>query len=463
MTVYILGAGPTGMALAQGLAEQGTTPFVLIDSEEEPGGLARTVTSPGLGRHDLGPHKLYSTDPVLMARVKSLLPAEDWLVRPKQSRIYLGGHFLPYPPSPLSLLRLFGVHAVSGMALDFLRARARWGTAPATTFEEDLSQRVGVGLYQKFFRPIAEKIWGDPTQLDAQLSRDRVQLPTLGDLLTRRSGRFEAPHFHYPRGGLQTLWRALEQGFSTRNQRLFHHKVIRLSWSGRRVTGLSVRNQKTNQETQFSVGPNDFVFSTLPLAALPSLSPEWGESLHHRIRDASAAQDLLLVFIKIAEPRLLKESWIFVPDPDIPFHRVSEQNAFDPGMTPEGSIVCCEFMSGPARPLGQKSDGDLVNAAVDGLRRMGYRFSVENTRVIRLPASYPVMRPGAGEQRDAILATLDESENFRTIGRQGSANYVGTLDAMDMGFGAAQWVAGGRTRPAWADERRRTRRYPILD
>ncbi len=463
MTAYILGAGPTGMALAQGLAEQGKTPFVLIESEEEPGGLARTVTSPGLGRHDLGPHKLYSADPALMARVKNLLPADQWLVRPKRSRIYLGGHFLPYPPSPLSLLRLFGVRALSDMALDFIRARARRPTAPAATFEEDLSQRVGAGLYQRFFRPMAEKIWGDPTQLDARLSRDRVQLPTLGDFFRRRPGRFEAPHFYYPRGGLQTLWRAMERGFPSENRRLFHHAATRLSWNGGRVAAVTVQNRATRQEHCISVGPNDFVFSTLPLPTLSALSPEWGDPLRQRIREASPAQDLWLVFIKIREPRLLNESWIFVPDPAIPFHRVSEPNAFDPAMTPSGSIVCCEFMGGPARPSADITDRALIDSAMDGLHRMGYRFAVENARVIRLPGSYPVMRPGADERRDGMLAALDEFDNFRSIGRQGSAHYVGTLDAMDIGFGAARWLDGGRTRAGWADERRRTRRYPILD
>lgn len=462
MTVYILGAGPAGLALAQGLAEKGAGPFVLIESEAEPGGLARTVTSPGLGRHDLGPHKLYSSDSVLMKRVENLLPGDQWLTRPKHSRIYMGGHFLPYPPSPFSLLRLFGIRALAGMGWDFLRAQRRRKT-PASTFEEELSQRVGQKLYQAFFKPIAEKIWGDPSQLDAQLSRDRVQLPTLSEFFRRQTGRFETLHFRYPRGGLQTLWKAMEEKIAARGRILYSHRVSRLSWSGRRVTGLIAENRTTGRETTFPLGPEDFVFSTLPLSSLRSLSPELGDAFHQRVRDATPAHDLLLVFLKIVQPQMLKASWVFVADPSLPFHRVSEQNAFDPAMTSEGSLLCCEMMSRPDRPLGNKSDQALIDLAVDGLGRMGYRFQVERGRVVRLPGSYPVMRPGAAERRDAILSELDRSENFRTLGRQGSFHYVGSLDAMDMGFGAAQWFCCRTTGADWADERRRTRRYPILD
>jgi len=462
MTAYIFGAGPAGLALAQGLAENNTDPFVLIESEEQPGGLARTITSPGLGSHDLGPHKLYSSDANLMMRVENLLPAPQWLIRPKHSQIYMEGHFLPYPPTPLSLLRLFGFKTLAEMGLDFLMSQRR-RAGSAATFEDELSHRVGPKLYRALFRPMAEKIWGDPSRLDAQLSRDRVQLPTWTELIRRRRGRFETLHFRYPRGGLQTLWTAMEQNILARGHILYRHRVTRLFWSNRRVTGFMTQHGATGEVSSFPLGPNDFVFSTLPLARLRSLSPELGEAFHQRVRDATPAHDLLLVFLKGTPSRLLKASWVFVPDPDIPFHRVSEQIAFDPHRPLNENILCCELMSHPARPLGEKSDAALVALTVDGLHRMGYRFQELGARVVRLPASYPVMRPGTAQRREAILAELDRSDNFRTLGRHGSAHYVGSLDAMDMGFGAARWFCHRNNGAEWNEERRRTQRYPILD
>ena len=69
----------------------------------------------------------------------------------------------------------------------------------------------------------------------------------------------------------------------------------------------------------------------------------------------------------------------------------------------------------------------------------------------------------------SALACLDEIENFRSIGRQGAYNYIGTLDAMDIGYGCAAWLNEMRAaapddrRHAWSRERERTTNYPVLD
>jgi protoporphyrinogen oxidase len=132
-------------------------------------------------------------------------------------------------------------------------------------------------------------------------------------------------------------------------------------------------------------------------------------------------------------------------------------------MTKKGSIVCCEIMSGPDRPLAAKSDDELCAAALTGLSKMGYSgFKLLDQRVIRLPKSYPVFRTGYEAGLAELIQTLDQFDNFRTIGRQGAFNYIGTLDAMDIGYGFADWLVKGRRQP-WTQERERTNHYPVLD
>ncbi|MEK7382603.1 MAG: hypothetical protein AAB262_04880, partial [Elusimicrobiota bacterium] len=155
--------------------------------------------------------------------------------------------------------------------------------------------------------------------------------------------------------------------------------------------------------------------------------------------------------------------WVFVPDPEIAFHRLSEQESFDPEMTPNGGIVCCEIMSSETREMSSRSDDELAALALRGLERMGYAgFRVLHRRVIRLPRSYPVYRPGFEPALAGVLGELDGLKNFRTIGRQGAFNYIGTLDAMDIGYGFARWYAGDRAQD-WQAERARTSHYPVLD
>jgi protoporphyrinogen oxidase len=469
MTVYILGGGPVGMALVDGLVDAGKMDFKLIDAAPALGGLAQTRHWQGVGHHDLGPHKIFSTDSALVSRVEKLLPQADWLTRDKVSAIYMKGYYLPYPPSPFSLAKVFGLPVFVRMVLGYAKARlvSLVSSNEPKTFEDDLVHRVGRDLYQVLFKPIALKLWGDPRGLDVKLSRGRVQTPKLTEVLARmlkikKSSEFEALNFRYPKQGLGRIWSAIENKAQGQGEFLLGHTVTGLSQLGGKVTSFQCVNQ--GESKNFELGPDDFLVSTLPLGLTTKLM---ANSLTARIVETAervvTLNDLLLVFLHVDVPSLVKESWVFVPDPDIAFHRLSEQESFDPGMTPSGSIVCCEIMSSPNRPLSGRSDAELVADALKGLNDMGYRgFKVLGQCVIRLPKSYPVFKPGFEAGLTEVLQQLDAMENFRSLGRQGAFNYIGTLDAMDIGYGFVSWYLQ-RDQKSWTDERARTNHYPVLD
>lgn len=469
MTTYILGAGPAGMAVADGLSDANGGDFVLLEKEPCLGGLARTVAWNDIGTHDLGPHKIFSLDKKFIGRVEGLLPSSDWLTRDKISSIYMNGHYLPYPPSPFSLAGVFGFPAFVRMVAGYCAAKLTSiiGSNVPSTFEEDLVNRMGKPLYEVLFKPIAVKLWGDPRELDVKLSRGRVQTPSLIEVLGRllklkKSSDFEALTFRYPKGGLGRLWLAIEVKSHTKGKFLLEHSITQLSASKGRIQ--EIHYQSKGIQGRIEVGPNDYVVSTLPLLLTTKLV---GDSLPKHLPELAdkvvTLNDLLLVFLHVDRASLLDESWVFVPDPNIVFHRLSEQESFDPAMTKNGSIVCCEIMSGPGRPLAAKTDDELCAAAVTGLANMGYNgFKLLDQRVIRLPKSYPVFHTGFETGLAELIQSLDQFENFRTIGRQGAFNYIGTLDAMDIGYGFADWLISGKRQP-WQQERERTNHYPVLD
>ncbi|MBM4140179.1 MAG: hypothetical protein FJ242_01600 [Nitrospira sp.] len=475
MTVYILGGGPTGLALAHSLAGNSDIFFVVIEREGAIGGLAKTVQWKDYGFHDLGPHKIFILDKDLMSRVESLLPSEDWLTREKKSSIYMKGHFLPYPPSPLSLASVYGLINFVGMVLDYGKARIHnlIYSRTVNTFEDDLVNRLGCKLYEALFKPIAMKLWGYPSNLDVKLSKGRVQTPSLTEVISRllkirSSSSFEALNFRYPKGGIQKIWEAIV--FKTKNQGTYflNHKIEKIIVENNKVCKIIYKDKVTGKEKEARVKVDDFLFSTIPLLKLTEIM---GNAItidtKECIKKIIQLNDLILVFLKIDKTSLLDESWVFVPDPEIIFHRLSEQESFDLDMTPGGSIICCEIMSNETRRLNEMTDKELIAAAKKGLHDMGYKsFSVIDQKVMRLPASYPVFRPGFEPDLEKILDELDLIENFRTIGRQGAFNYIGTLDAMDIGYGAARWFMnrrGNNSVRTWKEERQRTKHYPVLD
>ena len=471
MTVYILGGGPAGMALAHGLYLEGSTDFVLLERDNVLGGLARTVSWNDHGHHDLGPHKLFTTNDSLMQRILGLLPADQWLTRKKLSKIYMYGHFLPYPPSPFSLAKVFGPIVFCKMTVNYLVARivSVFSRRRPETFEDDLKNRLGRTLYGALFQPIALKLWGDPKRLDSKLSQGRVQTPKLWEVIAqvlglRRESSFEALTFLYPQGGLQTLWNSIERLTEHHGRFLTGREIRRLEVQDSRVTAIVSRVANGTEEQTIEVGPEDVVVSTLPLGLLSRmLAGCLSDRVAKLVPKTVTLNDLLLVFLKIDQERLLEESWVFVPDPNIAFHRISEQESFDPSMTPNGSIVCCEIMSSEERPIGRHSDAELVQEVLNGLDAMGYDgFDVLDQRVIRLPRSYPVFRPGFQVALKEILSELDALRNFRTVGRQGAFNYIGTLDAMDIGYGTVTWLSAPES-VSWVEERERTSHFPVLD
>jgi protoporphyrinogen oxidase len=471
MTVFVLGAGPAGLAVVDGLVDSGAGPFTLIERGDGIGGLAQTIDWPEVGSHDLGPHKIFTLDEALMTRVEALLPASDWLTRDKISSIYMRGHYLPYPPSPFSLAGVFGLPTFARMVAGYGAARLRSlaGSEAPNTFEADLVERLGRPLYEALFRPIALKLWGDPRNLDLKLSKGRVQTPSLTEVLTRllklkSSSEFEALSFRYPRHGLSRIWEAIKTKAAHSGEINTGLTVTGFEVEKRAVRAIRTRHAKDGSERVFSVTTDDFVASTLPLSLVVDLlSPALPADIPALARETVALNDLLLVFLHIDQPALMKDSWVFVPDPEIGFHRLSEQKAFDPRMTPNGSVVCCEIMSSDIRPMATRKDGELIEQAVIDLGKMGYAgFNVRASKVIRLPKSYPVYKVGYERGLVRIMAELDQIGNLRTVGRQGSFNYVGTLDAMDIGYGFARWYAGDRA-DAWEAERARTNHYPVLD
>lgn len=472
--VYILGGGPAGLALSQELADQ-KIPFTLLEKGPTLGGLAQSLSWKSYGSHDLGPHKIFTTDPNLMKRVRALLPEDQWLTRQKLSTIYMKGHYLPYPPSPFSLINVYGPRKFAEMVGTYgiARARSLVSNAQPKTFRDDLVGRLGEELYEALFAPIARKLWGDPHKLDAKLSKGRVQTPKLTEVVARllkiqKKSEFEALEFDYPRGGLQRLWDSIvKQAQSIGNFRC-NVNVSALGVKEGRIASLSLQNADGSTQS-IELGSDDFVFSTLPMGTLPAMM---GNSLPQRyaasISDYIQLNDLLLVFLKVDRKSLIRESWVFIPDPDIVFHRLSEQESFDPDMVPDGSIVCCEIMDNELRDMKKKTDSELIELSLQGLKQMGYSgMKIEDSRVIRLPKSYPVFRPGFEKNLGEILTFLDSFKNFRSIGRQGAFNYIGTLDAMDIGYGAGRWFTHGARKKAsadaWSSERTRTSHYPVLD
>src|SRR5512138_3792796 len=109
--VVIIGAGPAGLTAAYELMKMGITATIL-ESDDVVGGISRTVERDGW-RFDIGGHRFFTKVRAVEDLWFEILGRDDFLLRPRMSRIYYRGKFYDYPIRPLNaLVNLGPVEAV---------------------------------------------------------------------------------------------------------------------------------------------------------------------------------------------------------------------------------------------------------------------------------------------------------------------------------------------------------------
>ena len=136
-------------------------PVVVVEADDVVGGISRTVERDGW-RFDIGGHRFFTKVQAVEDLWHEILPPEDFLLRPRMSRIFYEGKYYDYPLKATNALQNLG--SVGGPALrgcSYAWARVR-PPEDQTNYEGWLAARFGWRLYRTFFKTYTEKVWGVP-------------------------------------------------------------------------------------------------------------------------------------------------------------------------------------------------------------------------------------------------------------------------------------------------------------
>src|SRR5882757_5018400 len=120
--VIVLGGGPAGLTAAYRRAPS-DVPVIVLEAEDQVGGLAKTVERDGY-RFDLGGHRFF-TKALEVDTLWHEILGEEFLLRPRMSRIYWNNRFLDYPLRGPDVLRKLGPIELPRCLASYLRAAMR--------------------------------------------------------------------------------------------------------------------------------------------------------------------------------------------------------------------------------------------------------------------------------------------------------------------------------------------------
>ncbi len=423
MTVVILGAGIAGVGAGLALAET-RRDFVLLEAEEGPGGLVRTDEIAGF-KFDRTGHFLHFKGDLLLDRLQGTAVSLDRIER--QSAVLVGHAVVPYPIQ--YNLWALGSSRLAKAAVDELAAIGK-PIDPQGSLADLLLSSWGPTLYEVFFRPYNEKLWGRPlTDLPADcvgayLPVTDCELAAAGALGPTAYGGYNGTFFYPSSGRLGDAADALAGQLVGQAR---YGCVVR-------AIDLGARLVETADGKTF---PYERLVATLPLDDLLVLAGEWPAP------ELFEATEILNVRVGFRGAVSTPHHWVYVPDAELPFHRIGFPGNVNHRTCPPGCASISVEYTYPrdGRPLRAEA---LAGWALDYLDELGF-VDVQETLTVSerlLAPAYVVHRSPGRPEFDAIRELL-AGGGASLAGRFGTWDYLSIEDAFGSG-----WRAGAALREA---------------
>ena len=444
----VLGGGFAGLAAAHALAGAGREALVL-EAGPVVGGLSRTENF-GEFRFDLGGHRFFTHDEEVAALVARLM-GDELIDVPRSSKILLRGRYVDYPLRPLNALAALGPATTARVLADWAieQLRGLSGSRPDVSLEDWVVHRFGRTLFKIYFKEYSEKVWGLPCdRISVGWVARRIEGLSLGravrDAFTREHRSSVASlvdRFAYPRLGIGRIGERFVEEIAPHGRVICEARVTRVRHEAGFVR--EVLAETPDGERSFAAGA---VVSTIPLPALARLLDPAPAPEVLRAASSLGFRDLLLVAVAVDRPFVTDQTWIYLPDRSIPFGRIHEPKNWSLAMAPpERSLVVAEYFCFRGDEIWKSSDEHLARLTVDGLERLGYLQSrqVIGTRVVRVPAAYPLFEVGYERHAATVRDGLAGIGNLHVAGRSGCFAYQNMDHAIHSGIDAARSLLGG--------------------
>lgn len=453
--IYVLGAGPAGLAAAYTLTKQKHKVCVL-ERENAVGGLAKSINYKGFIL-DYGPHRFFTKLAPVLALWNEVLGSDQVTVN-RLTRIYYQKKYFSYPLKPWEVLKTIGIWQSLQIVISYAQAQLFANKRPRN-FAEWVISKFGKKLFQIFFEGYTEKLWGIKcTEISAEWAAQRIKGLSLGrairSALLGNDGKVKSlvEQFQFPKLGSGQLYDKIATYLGECHQKVkLNAEVVKIYHRDQRVTHVIWQDRITGEVYHENCSG---VISSIPLSVLvqqlePTPPPEVlaaARSLRFR--------NTILVYLLIDGTDIFPDNWLYINDPSVGLGRVTNFANWSPYMLPnQGQTpLCCEYWCNFDEPLWSEPEDALLQRAERELRfiKLLTDQTVISGFVVRLPRTYPIYTGNYKEALATIQDYLSSFSNLQVVGRYGAFKYNNQDHSLLMGILAAENVDTPGKHDLWA-------------
>lgn len=443
----IIGCGPAGLAAGYELAKRGES-VVCIEQDDTVGGISRTLEHNGY-RFDIGGHRFFTK----LSRVNDLwheVLKDDFLRRPRLSRIYYNNKFFNYPLKPTNALMGLGIFNSFTILASYFVSKVR-PYPNEDTFEQWVSNRFGKKLYNTFFKTYTEKVWGIPcSDIQAEWAAQRIKGLSLSSaiknaLFGSRGKKIKTliDEFDYPRLGPGQMYEAMAERIAEMGGTvLMKTRVVKLNWAGSGIASVVVRDA---QGSETVIEATHFLSST-PVTDLVRYISEDVPAEVIAAAESLKYRSLLTVNLMLDQRETFPDTWIYIHSPDVKVGRIQCFKNWSPDMVPSDDVssIGLEYFCTEGDQLWAAEDEELVQLAKDEIAKLKLAdpTAVSDAFVYRCPKTYPVYSMDYQGHLEKIRDYLRGVGNLQCIGRNGMFKYNNMDHSIMSGLLAADNIMG---------------------
>ena len=396
--IVIIGAGPTSLGAAYRLKELGHTNFQMYEQLGHIGGLASSYTDSAGFTWDVGGHVMFSHYKYY-DDVFDKLMGSDFQLNMRECWVRMFNTWVPYPFQ--NNIRYLPKEICCECLTGLIEAQTQRDPKAAQNFEEFIEAVFGDGICKHFMEPYNFKVWAHPPKMmNKEWIGERVAVVDVNravrnvvmgtdDFAWGPNNQFKFPLF----GGTGEFYRRF--GPALQGHINLNKSVDFVNLKKKQVHFAD--GQVIDYDLLITAIPLDKLCNDLLNGDVPRDIKKAAASLRH--------SGDYMVGIGFKQPCPSTKSWMYFPENNCPFYRVTYLSNYSPHMTPDNKqhySLLCETSYSDFKPVDGRT---IVDDTITGLVNAGLitdadRKDIVDTWMMNVPYGYPT----PSVERDQILA-----------------------------------------------------------